>query len=121
MPVGPKSDEVSNKIAPISKSLDNPKKESTGKPSGNTKYKFETYEMINDMLDKEPVLPIETVMAHIRRRGFGNDKAEELLNDMQMTEEIAIKTFAGKTYVVKFGQPDDNIEKMIKHAVPDLK
>jgi hypothetical protein len=119
-PVGSKSDVAPEKIAPIPESIKNPKKEPAAKPSGNTKYKVETYEMVNNMLDKEPVLSIETVMAHIRRRGFGDNKAEEFLNDMQTTEEISIKTFAGKTYVVKFGQPDNCIEKMIRNAIPGL-
>ena len=120
MPVAQKSNVASDKLAPIPEAIANPKKDSPAKPCGNTKYKFETYDMVNDMLDKEPVLSKEKVMAHIRRRGFSTEKAEEYLNDMQLTEEITLKTFGDKTYVVKFGQPDDSIEKMIRNVIPTL-
>ena len=52
MPVGQKSNVASEKIAQIPEAMKNPKKEAPAKPIGNTKYKVETYEMINDMLDK---------------------------------------------------------------------
>jgi hypothetical protein len=59
-------------------------------------------------------------LAYIKRRGFGPAKAEEMLKDMQITEEISIKTFAGQTYVTKFGQSDNNIEQLIRNSVPSF-
>jgi hypothetical protein len=117
MPVGQKNDMNSTKNAPIPEAIKNPKKEDS-KPCGQNKYKTETYDMVNEMLDKEPIISKEKILAFIKRRGYGREKAEEILSDMQYTEEISVKTFAGKTYVAKFGQPDKTIEQLIRNSIP---